>query len=83
MKYITFYRESNDFTDIVSDKSIKNTIDTKVYWLNHLQIGIEDRDKKNEKMFSYIELKFGDSIVTRLHPDYAPIPNVDYTPNRR
>jgi hypothetical protein len=83
MKFITFYRESNDFTDIVTDKSIKSKIDLKVFWLNYLQIGIENLNDENDTLFSYIELKYGDSIKTRLVPDFSPKPYIDYIPTKR
>ena len=79
MKYITFYRETNDFTDILADTNIKKLIDEKVQWNNHLMLGMQTDDK----VFSYITLKYGDSIRTNIVKDYRPIPNVDYTPIRR
>jgi predicted nucleic acid-binding protein len=79
MRYITFFRQNNDFTDIIADPTIKKAIDEKISFLNHLILGITDDDK----IFSYITLKYGDNIVTNNIKDYRPIPHVDYTPIRR
>jgi hypothetical protein len=78
MKYYTFYRENNVFDDILSDITIKKIVRTKISWLNYLMVGIEDEDK----IASYITLKFGDSIRTDLVKDFSPIPFKDYTPIR-
>jgi len=79
MKYITFYRTSNDFTDILNDPTIKKCIDEKMSFRNYLRLGIVDDDK----IFSYITLKYGESIRTNITKDYTPIPNVDYKPIRK
>jgi hypothetical protein len=79
MKYITFYRENNDFKEILLDPNLKKLIYEKISWANHLIIGI----KEDEKILSYITLKYGDDIRNSLIPDYSPIPNIDYTPQRR
>ena len=83
MKYFTFYRESNNFDDILKDINLKKFITTKLRWSNYLMIGINEYKKDAEKTFSYITLKFGDEMRTNLTKDYSPIPNVDYTPIRR
>ena len=79
MKYYTFYRENNVFTDILNDITIKKIVRDRISWLNHLMIGIENDDKFS----SYITLKFGDSIRTDLVRDFSPIPFKDYTPIRK
>ena len=79
MKHITFFRENNDFSDILTDTNLKKYIDEKVQWKNHLIIGIVADDK----VFSYITLKYGESIRTSLVKSFNPIPNVDYIPVRR
>lgn len=79
MKYITFYKEDNQFDDILSDPNIKKHIDETMSWKNHLLLGITD----NEQLFSYITLKYGEMIRTDLVKNFAPIPNVDYIPIRR
>ena len=80
MKYYTFYRENNNFDDILNDAIIKKIIDEKIRWFQHLIIGMND---KHEQTFSYITLKYGDEIRNSLTKDYSPKPNVDYTPIRR
>lgn len=76
MKYITFYRESSDFEDILKDPNLKKIIYEKTRWFQHLTLGIKD----DEKIFSYITLKYGDEIRTNLVKDFSPIPNIDYVP---
>jgi hypothetical protein len=80
MKYITFYRENDNFDDILNDINLKKHIHEKIKWLNFLRIGLND-DKST--LFSYITLKYGDEMRTKLTEDYSPIPNVDYLPIRR
>lgn len=36
MKYYTFYRENNNFVDILTDINIKKVVDLKISWLRHL-----------------------------------------------
>jgi hypothetical protein len=79
LKYITFFRESNEFSDILKDPTVKKSIDETITWNNHLLLGVVDDDK----LISYITLKYGDSIRTNLVKSYKPIPNVDYLPVRR
>lgn len=78
MKYITFYRESSNFEDILKDTTLKKLIYEKTKWYQHLTVGIKD----DEKIFSYITLKYGDDIRTNLVKDFSPIPNIDYTPKK-
>jgi hypothetical protein len=79
LKYITFYRENNDFTDILKDPAVKKSIDEITSWKNYLLLGVIDDDK----LASYITLKYGDSIRTNLTQDFSPIPYIDYTPIRK
>lgn len=81
MKYIIFFREENEFDDILTDPNLKKLINLKMKWYQHLMIGIDDY-KKNEHTFSYITLKYGDEMVKDLHPDLSPIPGVDYQPEK-
>ena len=78
MKYILFFRENNNFDDIVNDAIIKKLIKEKLRWYQYLSIGIVDDDKT----MSYITLKFGDSVTTSLTKDYSPVPFKDYIPKR-
>jgi len=79
MKYYTFYRENNNFDDILNDAIIKKIIDEKIRWSQHLIIGMGD---KHEQTFSYITLKYGDEMMQELIKDRSPVPGVDYIPKR-
>lgn len=80
MKYYNFYRENNDFSDILNDTNVKKVVDTKLQWYQHLVIGI--RAKDNDKTFSYITLMYGEDMVTELSKDYTPVAGFDYMPKR-
>ena len=79
MKYYTFYRENNNFDDILNDQIIKKIVDEKLRWYQHLVIGMND---KHEQTFSYITLKYGDEMKQDLVKDFSPVPGVDYIPKR-
>jgi hypothetical protein len=79
MKYYTFYRENNNFDDILNDTIIKKIIDEKLRWYQYLIIGMND---KHEQSFSYITLKYGDEMKQELVKDFTPIPGIDYIPKR-
>jgi hypothetical protein len=76
MKYYTFYRENNNFDDILSDTNLKKLIHYKIKWYQHVLIGLAG--KSIETIHSYITLKYGDEIRTNLTKDYKPIEGVDY-----
>jgi hypothetical protein len=80
MKYFTFYRELNDFDDILNDTDIKKNAKLKIKWDQYLMIGISE--SKNESVCSMITLKYGDSMVNNLTKDFTPVPNVDYIPKK-
>jgi hypothetical protein len=80
MKYYNFYRENNNFTDILSDVNVKKYVDTKIHWYQHLVIGIASKD--NDKTFSYITLMYGEDMVNELSKDYTPVAGVDYVPKK-
>ena len=80
MKYFTFCKENNDFSDILNDPAIKKVIDLKIMWYQHLIIGIQEY--KNERTFSYITIKHGDEMVTELIKDFSPIAGIDYHPKK-
>lgn len=80
MKYYTFYRESNNFDDILKDPIVKQIVDTKIKWFQHLMVGIES--EKNEQNFSLITLKYGDDMINPVAKDYTPIAGVDYIPKK-
>lgn len=79
MKYYTFYRENNNFDDILNDQIIKKIIDEKIRWFQYLIIGMND---KHEQTFSYITLKYGDEMKQELVKDFSPIPGIDYIPKK-
>jgi hypothetical protein len=79
MKYYTFYRENNNFDDILNDQIIKKIIDEKMRWYQYLIIGMNDKHKQT---FSYITLKYGDEMKQELVKDFSPIPGIDYVPKR-
>jgi hypothetical protein len=79
MKYYTFYRENNNFDDILNDTIIKKIIDEKIRWFQYLIIGMND---KHEQTFSYITLKYGDEMKQELVKDFSPVPGIDYIPKR-
>ena len=79
MKYYTFYRENNNFDDILNDQIIKKIIEEKMRWYQYLIIGMND---KHEQTFSYITLKYGDEMKQELVKDFSPIPGIDYVPKR-
>jgi hypothetical protein len=79
MKYYTFYRENNNFDDILNDLIIKKIIDEKLRWFQYLIIGMNE---KHEQTFSYITLKYGDEMKQELVKDFSPVPGVDYIPKR-
>ena len=79
MKYYTFYRENNNFDDILNDTIVKKIIDEKLRRYQYLIIGMNE---KHEQSFSYITLKYGDEMKQELVKDFTPIPGVDYIPKR-
>ena len=80
MIHYTFFRESNDFKDILSDISLKKHIHLKLSWYQHLILAFEDID---DSIRGYIMLKYGDEVTKLTDKDYTPVPNVDYKPIRR
>lgn len=80
MKFIYFFKEDNDFTDILSDSVLKKEIDTKIKWYQHLILGFDD--ELSDKIKGYIVIKYGENIRTDLIKDYRPIPYKDYFPKK-
>jgi len=78
MKYYTFYRESNNFDDIIKDKVIKKYINATVFWKNYCQVGIDEFNAT--KVNIHITLKYGDELRNNLTPDFSPKPNIEYVP---
>jgi hypothetical protein len=82
MKTFYFRRECKNFDDITKDKNIRKHIDYQISWANHLILGFSE-ETKNESIFSYIVLKYGDYIINgkELIPDRTPVIHKDYTPD--
>lgn len=80
MKYYTFYRENNNFDDILNDTSIKKIMSTKISWFQHLMVGIDEHG--NDGNFSYITLKYGDDMKQLDIKDFTPVPGIDYIPKQ-
>ena len=80
MKYYTFYRETNQFDDILNDNNVKSNVRTKMRWNNYLLIGF--KHKIEDSVLGYIVLKYGDDIVSLVNRDYTPKAGVDYMPDR-
>ncbi len=81
MRYYTFYRENNNFDDILNDSILKKSIDEVTTWYQHLMIGVYETEKNNQNN-SYITLKYGDEMINDLIKDHSPVPGVDYIPKR-
>ena len=82
MKYYIFYREDNNFDDVLFDKSIKKLFNFKIKYNQYLILGGEDIP---EDLQSYIMLKYGDDIKdnSEVFIDRRPVPFVDYTPDSK
>jgi len=80
MKYYIFYREDDDFNDILHDANIKKLLDVKLRYSQHLLMGGEEIP---EDIQSYIVLKYGDIIKDKkdIFLDRKPKINIDYTPD--
>jgi hypothetical protein len=81
MKYYTFYRENNNFDDILSDNIVKKYAETKIKWYQHFMIGM--KKDGNDQNFSMLTLKYGEDMVNNLTKDFTPVAGVDYTPKKR
>ena len=81
MRYYTFYRESNNFDDILKDPILSKSIDEITRWHQYLIIGLHETTKNNQNS-SYITLKYGDEMQNDLIKDRSPVPGVDYKPKK-
>ena len=82
MKYYTFYREDNVFTDIENDPIVKRFADTKIRWFQYYMIGISTFIKDSDQYMSLLTLKYGESMIQSVCKDHSPVPGVDYVPKR-
>ena len=80
MKYYTFFREDDNFKDIMHDVNLKKLFEFHLHYFQHMIIG---SDEVPEDIQSYILLKYGDDIKNNLDIfiDRKPRPFVDYTPD--
>lgn len=78
--FFYFYRESNDFSDILNDSVLKKNLKLKIKLKNYLFVKILD---VNTELQSYILLKYGDDLTKLTETDYSPIPYKDYIPKRK
>jgi hypothetical protein len=76
-----FFRESNDFSDILSDPSIKKSIRLKIKTFQHLIISLNEYEE-NSTTESYIMLKYGESLTKIVEKDRTPIMYIDYIPKK-
>lgn len=81
MKYFIFYREDNNFDDILLDKNIKKCFHYKLSWYQYLILGTESIKDETQ---SYLVLKYGDDMKDKSYvfPDRKPKPFIDYEPER-
>ena len=80
MKYYTFFRENDNFDDILSDNIVKKIAGTKIRWYQHFMIGINKYG--NDQNFSMLTLKYSEDMVNNLTKDFTPVAGVDYTPDK-
>lgn len=75
MAAIIFKRTSNDFSDILKEKCIRQKIRTKIFWPDHMIIVLSSHAASE---ISFIKLKYLSDILPRLSPDRTPIEGIDY-----
>jgi hypothetical protein len=80
MKYYTFYRENNNFDDILADNIVKKYAEHKTKWYQHLMIAM--KKENNDQNFSMLTLKYGEDMVNNLTKDFTPVAGVDYIPKK-
>jgi hypothetical protein len=82
MKYYIFYREDNNFDDILTDTIIKKLFDFKIKWSQYLMLG---SSKVSSETYSYMLLKYGDDLKRKsdIFIDRSPVPRKDYTLDSR
>ena len=81
MKYFTFYRENNNFKEILTDPALKKMIRTQIQWYQHLMIGLDELNDKTALTISYLVIKYGDDLTNNLVKDFTPVSGVDYAPD--
>lgn len=83
MNYYIFKKDDDDFSELLKDKILKPLLRFKIKFRHHLILG--SNDQIDEKLSSYITLKYGDMMVNKydMFVDRSPKINVDYTPDRK
>lgn len=79
MNYYIFKKEDNDFSEMLSDKTLKPLFNFKIKFKDHLILG--SYDDVNEKLSSYITLKYGDMMVSKnnVFINRTPKAGIDYS----
>lgn len=75
MKFYTFYRDSNNFSDILKDKRLKITHTMSMP--KKLIIGV---DNSSDELDVYISMMYTECIIQMIK-DFSPKPGVDYIPS--
>lgn len=83
MNYYIFKKEDDDFSDLLVDKTLKPLLKFKIKFHQHLMLG--SYDDIDQKLSSYITLKYGDMMVNKcdMFIDNSPKIHVDYAPDRK
>ena len=81
MNYYIFKKEDNDFSEMLDDITLKPLLGFKIKFKDHLILG--SYDHIDERLSSYITLKYGDMMVNKsdMFIDYSPKIHVDYIPD--
>lgn len=81
MKYFIFYRENDNFDDLLSEKDILKHFSLKLKWHQYLILG---SDEICQEYQSYLVLKYGDDLrdKSNIFIDRTPKPFIDYHPDR-
>lgn len=77
-----FYRENNNFEDILHDSNMIKFFRTKIQWSNHLLISSTNMP---DDIPTYIMLKYGDNMIdaNKIYLDRKPKPYIDYYPSNK
>ena len=75
MKFFTFHRISNDFSDVLADPVLKKKYKTSISFTDHLILGIPAGTSGIE---SYIAVKYSDDLRPAAVTDRSPVAGIDY-----
>jgi hypothetical protein len=85
-KLVIFKRESNDFSDMLSDPAVKPHVTHVMVYNHHLMLGLKSNDSNDaDSIFAYMMLKYSDSYVEERHliTDRSPVMFKDYWPKKK